>query len=475
VRQASITVAPLEQARAVANPAIVEVLDLDTGEFIDAAHFITGHLYQSLIYERVRIVERMNAGHARFVCADCQVPVYLVSRAEAHIFFFRHRSEDGSCPAQTRSPLTADEICARKYHGLRESEPHRKIKALIERGLNADPKFSGVVAEKTWRGTKNPKNFRRPDVQAESVRGKLAFEVQLSTTFLSVVVGRRSFYRNEGALLVWVFGGFDPDYRLLTTDDLLFSNNSNVFVVDEETTALSEMTRVFHLRCHHRCPVREGDKIADGWQSHVVPFHELVQDRDNQQIFLFDYARAEASLLAEIEREVEQRKAVARHADRQDLFEFWLVHGRHFSNAPNDLAIWAQLRERYAARGLSLPAYPDGDAEFRAFLNSQYSAEAGSPIGWNFKKLIEVGHCLAESHPRQLLAFGHALNVHNRKALIESQDVKGKWRTRIAPLSVRMKQRDATMMPDKEWLPLMSFLFPDVAKKVTAFLDKSGN
>ena len=46
-------------------------------------------------------------------------------------FFFRHKTEDGSCPAKTRGTLSEEEIRARKYHGLRESEAHKRIKQLI--------------------------------------------------------------------------------------------------------------------------------------------------------------------------------------------------------------------------------------------------------------------------------------------------------------------------------------------------------
>ena len=45
-RASNITVAPLEQAKAVKSPAIDEVLDLDTGEFLNAEHFIERHLFR---------------------------------------------------------------------------------------------------------------------------------------------------------------------------------------------------------------------------------------------------------------------------------------------------------------------------------------------------------------------------------------------------------------------------------------------
>jgi hypothetical protein len=470
----AITESALAVARAVADPAIVEVIDLDTGEVVDAVRFITGHLYQDLIEERGRIVARMIAGSPRFVCGICQVAVYLVSRSEEHIFYFRHRHEDGSCPAQTRSPLSFDEICARKYHGLRESEPHKAIKALILRSLDADATFSEVAAERNWRSSDGSAAFRRPDVQAEHPSGRVALEVQLSTTFLSIVVGRREFYRGEGALLLWVFGGFDPAYRLLTTDDLLFSNNSNVFVIDEETARISEDRRSFHLRCHYRRPLREGSRVTDRWEERLVAFAELTQDREGQRAFAVDYAAEEAALHSEIEAEAARWAAAQERADREDFLDFWRAYGRGFRHTPETRAVWSGLRERLAARGVELPPYPELDGEAGAMVTALHSAREGAPVVWKFGKLVQVAHHLAENHPRQLLAFGHALKIYGRNQQIADEDTKGRWRDRSAAIAQRMRGYDPEFLPDVELMPLMRFLFPDVAAKVDAYLDRKG-
>lgn len=52
---------PLARARSVEKPAITEVLDRESGAFLDVGDWIASHLYQALIEERVRIIERMNA------------------------------------------------------------------------------------------------------------------------------------------------------------------------------------------------------------------------------------------------------------------------------------------------------------------------------------------------------------------------------------------------------------------------------
>lgn len=471
MRTRNITIEGLAPARAVVKPKIVDVIDLDTGADLSAVRFIEGHRHQALINVRNTVLERMQDEKPHFVCSLCTTPVYLVATPEKD-FFFRHRIEDGSCPAQTRHPLTEEEIRQRKYYGLRESAPHKRIKELIERSLQVDPAYSAIAQEKTWRSLHDPAAYRRPDVQADSALGKLAFEVQLSTTFLSVVVGRRIFYRDEGALLVWIFGSFDPAYRRLMTDDVLFPNNSNLFVVDEETAAISQARGKFHLRCHYRIPRREGNILADEWREDIVAFDEVTQDRSAQRAYFFDYEGEESALNERILTEATQAKAEIERIDRADFFEFWCQHGRGFSHTAENRANWFQLRERMMRHGIAMPDFPDNEGEIRAMVSSLYSAREGRPIGWNYSKLVQVGHLLAESHPRLLLAFGHAVKIYARSAQMADEDAKGKWASRMKPVSAAMRDYDLTYMPEPDLLPLMTFLFPEVAEKVRSYLQR---
>lgn len=99
--QGNVTFDPLAFAEPVLNPEITEILDLESGEFLDVATFISRSRYDRLVAERVSIRENL-ANKPRFGCALCATPVYLVASREKR-FFFRHCREDGSCPSITRS------------------------------------------------------------------------------------------------------------------------------------------------------------------------------------------------------------------------------------------------------------------------------------------------------------------------------------------------------------------------------------
>lgn len=216
----NVTIEPRASATPVDDPEIVEVIDLVTGEILDSNAFIGGQRYDTFVAKRNYLRECLKRNEPRHACVLCWTPVYLVASPRKR-FHFRHIREDGICTAKTRSGLTENQIRARKYHGLRESEAHRRIKALIERSLRADPEFKAesIQIERRWNAREDSKLWRQPDVQAQSAAGRFAFEAQLSTTFLDVVVSRRLFYREEGAILVWVLGSFSHDYRRMTTDD----------------------------------------------------------------------------------------------------------------------------------------------------------------------------------------------------------------------------------------------------------------
>lgn len=191
---------------AVTEPEIEEVLDLHSGDFIPANEAI-GSDYSKVIRLRMDLRTAIERHNPLYACPLCGIPVYLVCRKEARRFFFRHELEDGRCPARTKGALSEDEINARKYNGAKESWAHARMKEIIADSLAADSRFSEIAIEKVWKGVDRGK-WCKPDVQATFNGMRVAFEVQLSTTFLRVIAQRREFYLREGGMLFWIFRTF---------------------------------------------------------------------------------------------------------------------------------------------------------------------------------------------------------------------------------------------------------------------------
>lgn len=460
----NITFDPLANAEPVQAPEITEVLDLTTGEVLDAVQWIAGRRYDHLIADRVSIRENLPSA-PWFSCALCPSPVYLVSSPEKR-FFFRHKSEDGSCPAKTRSALSREEIQALKYDGQRESEAHKAAKARIIRSLAADPTNSEIHSERQWRSAHKPMSRRQPDVQSQTVFGRVAFEVQLSTTFLDVVAERRLFYRQEGALLIWVMASFNPDDRRLTTDDLLFSNNSNILVVDEETAQLSEQEGSFHVRCHYRVPDMVDGRLQDCWKNEIVAFRGLTVDSEKQTAWAYDYS-GQANLL------LQQQEAIRLQAGedlRQRICYFWLSRNPKTAETVSQVKTWQDLIVELTARGVPAPISDRYDRAVTGLMNGVLSAREKTPVGWDFKHLIQVVHRICDGYPEHALTMGFALREYGCEDLIETQDKKGKWAKRSRVIRQAILDGDERFLPDSETLPFLKFMFPAIGARIEKFL-----
>lgn len=228
----------VEDRLLVADPQIDEVMDLATGKIAPAEAWVSGD-YQQVLELRMRLMQGLHANRPLLACPMCAVPVHLVSLAAERRFYFRHDTEDESCPARTKGRLSGEQILALKYDGARESQAHRDMKDVIAASLHCDPDFSQIEIEPTWKDI-DANSRRRPDVRA-LWKGQLpvAFEVQLSTTFLRVIAQRRQFYLRNGGLLLWVFKDFDMGDARLTQDDIFYNNNRNAFVASRDTLAAS--------------------------------------------------------------------------------------------------------------------------------------------------------------------------------------------------------------------------------------------
>lgn len=436
----NVTIDPLAWAEAVTKPEIDEVRSLKSGHMLDVRRLIRAFRYERAILLRQKLKSLVKSDETRLVCATCGVPVYLACSTSKR-FFFRHRHEDGSCPAVTRAGFTEAEIRAMKYRGTQESEAHKRIKELVLRSLSADPRFTELLSEKTWRSSEGLPGLRRPDVSARLENLRLAFEVQLSTTFLDVVLSRREFYRSERAALVWVLPNFHPNYRRMTDDDILFGNNSNIFVVDEITAAASESASTFILKCWHRKPVIDGDRIVDEWVERLVCWDELKVDVDLQTVVAFDYQVEAAKLLEQIKTEkaariaaqqetAERAKAALENELRERVFRFVLddddndeYMGRHKR--------WLVINGCLQTQNCGLEGkYPDLMKVSR-LVHLVASAKTGKPVGFKYKNLAEIGHHLFHQHPDLLLAYGFMLRAFGTKNILDRDDRTGRWAAKV--------------------------------------------
>lgn len=435
---------------AVERPEIPEVLNLETGEYVTLQQVVAAP-FSDVVLLRTEIKLAQLRGEPLFVCAECSVPVNLLMHPSSRCFYFKHTLEDGRCSAVTRGTLTHEEITARKYNGAKESRLHQRMKHLLVQSLRADSSFAGIETEERWTDTVTGQ-WRRPDVRAiyttsQGVQIPVVFEVQLSTTFLDVIVERRDFYLRNGGLLFWVFAEFPDNGRRLTQDDVFYNNNQNAFIISEETKIASDELSELCMTCVWSEPSAGNNEGT--LRRKTVSFQDLTLDVPNQRAYYFDFDRARSQL----------REAATRSlASLRDEFEHaWLAPERTSSELAG---LWKRFYAGMRQRGIRIRS--DSGPPPTALIDALYSAKHGKVIGWRFKKFIEVAHRIATGHPSFLPIFRRALQAYARGPQLETEDQSRRWAERVKVYRAAMKRGDPKYTEDVKHDETLMVLFPEL-------------
>ena len=231
------------------------VLDLEENKIIHADAFFSQP--ESVIFKmRSELVRGIYLKKPRFVCESCGQPVKIAgrkfSRGEAR--FFSHLRDSDNCIYKTTTGKTKREIEREKYGRCNEGQRHKTLKALIARYLQTTPNVEDVRLESTVHGNHPVLRWRRPDVSARYRGQELVFELQLSTTFVSVIAERDLFYRLNQTHIIWIFN-FDEyaehvDLTNMMTKDIYYNNHLNIFIFDRDAQRKSEELGELVLKCN---------------------------------------------------------------------------------------------------------------------------------------------------------------------------------------------------------------------------------
>ncbi|MEO7882257.1 MAG: DUF6035 family protein [Mucilaginibacter sp.] len=296
------------------------ILNLTTGEQIEVADlFIDQHFREDEIFQlRTKIEKDLQNDTVELVCIYCKQPVAIRGRSDqdqAKHFFFQHTYKSRWCIIKTGVRLTEEQVRCVKYNGEKESILHDKLKRLIAYYAQQDKDTSVVRIDQVYKDRAISDKWRKPDVLVFHKLGKIAFELQLSTTFLSVIVGRTIFYQNRGIFLIWVFPNFSliSDQQKFTQKDVFYNNRLNVYVFDADSQAKSREYGKLMLTCFYREYYLHGEEILNKWSKATIELKDLVFKNDTTEVYFYDADKAKAAL----ELEIKQIKAERSKAQRQ--------------------------------------------------------------------------------------------------------------------------------------------------------------
>jgi len=240
--------------------------------------------------------QKVNA-QPRFICAICRKPLYLSRyiREEGNRWFV-HDGASPECPWYEGNKLTPDMRRALIYRGEQEGPHHRRIKEFLTTWLEKEPGVSDVNPEQVTHGQILKGEWKRPDVQCVKGDKRIVFEIQLSYTFLSDVIKRDEFYRQEEIFIIWVFN--EIDLRRAVVRDEVFFNRRNLFVIDAASIKETESRGRLTFRGHFHKPVLVGDGIEDEWDSCLITLDEIEFPTPSYRPFFYDYDVARRELEA---------------------------------------------------------------------------------------------------------------------------------------------------------------------------------
>ena len=262
-----------------------------------------------------------------FVCYYCGQNIKINGGGQTmKVLHFAHRKDSDFCHLKTDTNYSLLEIKRLKYNGAKESPLHFETKNLIKQFIELNNYFSNIKVEKVVKSNTNYLEWKKPDISVTYKKVEVVFEIQLSTTFLSVIVDREHFYKENQTYILWVFKNFEVDEfkQRFTEKDVFYSNNRNAFVLDDEAIKLSNENNDLFLLCYYQKPKIENLKIDYDWCFEYVNFNKLTFDEVNYKIFYFDVIKEEETLNNEIlatQKEIREKELAEQQKAKEDALK----------------------------------------------------------------------------------------------------------------------------------------------------------
>lgn len=262
---------------------------ISTGKEAEALYskdFFTNNSEVTL-FEHRHEIER---GKEHLYCGFCGEEIKISGGGETkQRLHFRHKHQNLKqyCQYQEEDNLSKRDIERRRYGNKEEGELHRRMKFMI---ANTFKKNGASVSIEQWiKNEQEPRHPRRPDIRAEFMDKDVVVEVQITSTFVSVVLEREKFYSSHNMFLLWVFNEFRPD--IFTQKDIIYSNRNNAYIFDEEARFHTEKEGRLYLQCYYKgvyCTKQGCIEEQKGYSHQLITFDDLTFDYNDYSVYFFD-------------------------------------------------------------------------------------------------------------------------------------------------------------------------------------------
>jgi hypothetical protein len=266
------------------------IIDNNTGRIYTDSELLDNRTEHEIFLLRRELQIDLSKDTPKYACAYCKSRLYLRG-TERKIIHFYHTKRNPDCPLEAYPQWSLDELRAYIYRGAKEGPLHKTIKNRLSCALKKDSRFTEIKIEKA---ISDGKSWRKPDIQARFNGEMRVFEIQISNTFLSVIVARELFYRDRDIPLIWIFGEFNKKDTQFFQKDIFYHHNGNLFVFDEETYNKSVANNRLLLKVFYLIPRYENGYVFPVWcdNPEIVDFSEIKYDKDKDgcyRAFLKNY------------------------------------------------------------------------------------------------------------------------------------------------------------------------------------------
>lgn len=435
---------------------IIDLLNLDTEKAESALNLLSQS--EELIFKlRREVEERIQAKNPVYACNSCGQPVVVRSHRlqhdGKHTFYFKHLHSSGDCPIKTDSTHTKDEIRCMQYNGAKESLAHIELKHYLAEQLRKDGRFTEVKVEEVIKGTGCwSRKWKKPDISALFNGKPIVFEIQLSTTFLDVIVSREVFYLNEGMSIFWIFKNLNPESSRATEKDVFFNNKSNALSINERSKELSLNDGRLVFTGHFKKPYFDPktNTIEEIWDEIPVKFDDIKFDPLTHKPYFISFDAQHVQVIEE-QREAKIREPI------KSFENIVLQHNTDYES-----------RKEWASKLVAIGLYDQNDFDWRFlnFIKALLSVRDGKVYFPNQdEKWAWLANYVWQHHISYWIVFLYAVseyertdtvfNSSNYKLKDKRQEFKDDW-----------KKPEPKFKQDKTYYPLFVALLPELKDKL---------
>lgn len=298
------------------------VLDRSNGKTIYAENFFLKPENEIFNYRNELQKAIKGIREPLFVCYFCSQNIKIIGGGiTKKTLHFAHKKDSDFCHLKTDNNYSRLEIQRVKYNGAKESPLHFETKNLIKKFIESNDDFSDIKVEKVLKSNSNYLEWKKPDISAKYGNVKVVFEIQLSTTFLSVIVDREHFYKENQTYILWVFKNFEIEEfkQRFTEKDVFYSNNRNAFVLDNEAINLSQLNNDLYLLCYYQKPTIQDLELTHTWESEYISFSQLTFDSSSYKIFYYDVDKIEYEMKLQVIKTLNEKREKERSANEEKI------------------------------------------------------------------------------------------------------------------------------------------------------------